>query len=80
MAATKSLTLHVAPMSPTKFGLNLTYGLGADVVSRFSRWLPRQPSLISDGTILAILNLCVAPMLPIKFRLNLTYGLGGDGV
>ena len=33
------LTLHVAPMPPTKFGLNLTLGLGADVVSRFSRIL-----------------------------------------
>ena len=28
------LNLHVAPMPPTKFGLNLTKGSGADVVSR----------------------------------------------
>ena len=38
------LTLQVTPMPPTKFGLNLTLGLGADVVSRLSRWPPRWPS------------------------------------
>ena len=32
------LNLHMAPMPPTKFGLNLTKGSGADVVSIFSRW------------------------------------------
>ena len=31
------LSLHVAPMPPTKLGLNLTKGSGADVVPRFSR-------------------------------------------
>ena len=41
------LNLHVAPMPPTKFGLNLNQGLGADVISRFSRLLPRQPSWIA---------------------------------
>ena len=33
---------------------------------------------ISDGTILAILNLHVSRMLPTKFQLNPTYGSGGD--
>ena len=42
------LSLHVAPMPPTKFGLNLTLGLGADLVSRFSRWPPKQPSWIAE--------------------------------
>ena len=32
------LHLHVSPMPPTKFQLSLTYHLGVDVVSRFSRW------------------------------------------
>ena len=38
------LNLHVAPMPPTKFGLNLTKASGADVVSR---WQPRWPSWIA---------------------------------
>ena len=43
------LNLHVAPMPSTKFGLNLTYGTGADVVSRLSRWPHRWPSAILDS-------------------------------
>ena len=42
------LNLHVAPMPSTKFGLDLTWGLGADVVSRFSRWPPRRPSWLAE--------------------------------
>ena len=80
------LNLHVAQMPPTKFGLNLTKGSGADVVSRISRWRPYQDGHhgghlgYRNGTILAILNLYVAPMSPIKFQLNLTYSLRGDVV
>ena len=40
--------LYAAPMPPLKFLLNLTYGLGGDVVWRLSRWPPRRPSLISE--------------------------------
>ena len=43
-----NLILHVAPMPPTKFWLNLTYHSGADEVWRFSRWPPWGPSLISE--------------------------------
>ena len=43
------LNLHVAPMPPTKFGLNLTEDSGADVVLRFWRWSPRWPSAILDS-------------------------------
>ena len=43
------LNLHVAPMPPIKFGLNLTWGSGADVVSRFSRWPHRRPLAILDS-------------------------------
>ena len=42
------LNLHVAPMPSTKFGLSLTDGSWADVVSRFSIWLPRRPSWIAE--------------------------------
>ena len=39
--------LCVTVMPPIKFWLNLTFGLGADVVWRISRWPPWQPSWIS---------------------------------
>ena len=64
--------LNVAPMPPIKFVLNLT-GSGANVGSRFSRWLPDGHLGYQNGTVLAILNVYVAPMLPVKFRLNPTY-------
>ena len=32
------LNLHITPMPPIKFRLNLTYRLGGDVVWRISRW------------------------------------------
>ena len=62
----------------SSFLLNLTYGLGGDVVWRISRWPPWWPSWIWNGTVLTILNLYNAPMPLIKFRLNLTYGLERD--
>ena len=40
------LNFNDSRMPPTKFQLNLTYRLGADVVSRFSSWLPWRPSWI----------------------------------
>ena len=43
--------LHVSPMLHTKFQLNTTYRSGADVVSRFSRWPPWQPSWILERNI-----------------------------
>ena len=42
------LNLCVAPMLLIKFQLNLTYGLGGDIVWRISRWSPWQPSWISE--------------------------------
>ena len=35
------LNLHLAPMPPIKFQLNLTYGLGRDVVWRFYNFYPK---------------------------------------
>ena len=42
------LNLCVAVMLHIKFWLNLTYGLGGDVVWRISRWPPWRPSWILD--------------------------------
>ena len=42
------LNLYVAPMPPIKFQLNRTYGLGGDVLQKFSRWLTWQPSWILE--------------------------------
>ena len=42
------LDFYVALMSPTNFWLNLTYGLGGDVVKRTARWPPWQPSWILE--------------------------------
>ena len=72
------LNLYVHPMTPIRFRLNPTYGLGGDVVWRILRWPPWGRLEYWNRTILAILNLCVASTPPIKFRLNLTYGLEGD--
>ena len=43
------LNLCITVMLPIKFWLNLTYGLGGDVVRKISRWLSRRPSWISEG-------------------------------
>ena len=42
------LKLHVPQMPPTKFGLNLTYRLGADMVWRFSRWPTQGPACVLE--------------------------------
>ena len=42
------LNVHVSPMPPIKFQLNLTYRLGADVVTRFSRGPSWWPSWILE--------------------------------
>ena len=41
------LNLHITPMPPTKFGLDPTYGSGAGVVWRFSRWPSLRPAWLS---------------------------------
>ena len=40
--------IHVTPMLPSKFGVNWPFGSGEEAKNRFSRWLPWQPSWISD--------------------------------
>ena len=42
------LNFHNTPMPPITFKLNQTYPLVADVIWRFSRWLPCWPSWISE--------------------------------
>ena len=39
--------IHVTPMLPSKFGVNWPFSSG-EAKNRFSRWLPWQPSWISD--------------------------------
>ena len=68
------LNLYVAPMTPIKFQLNLTYDLGGNVLRIHGHHGCRFG--YRKGTILAILHLYVDPMPSIKFGLNLTYGLG----
>ena len=43
-----SLNFHNTPMPPIMFKLNQTYRSVADVIWRFSRWLPWWPSWISE--------------------------------
>ena len=42
------LNLHVTPVPPTKFQLNLTYRSRANVISRYSSWPPWQQSRILE--------------------------------
>ena len=42
------LNLHVTQIPTNKFGLNPTYHSGTDVVRRFSRCPPWQPSWLSE--------------------------------
>ena len=58
--------LYVAPISPIKFQLNPTYGLGEDVILKFSRCSTWRSSWIPER------NAPWAPMPPTKFGLNLT--------
>ena len=60
------------------FGINWLLGLGEKAKYRFSRWLPWQPSSISDRTILAIFDLHVTPMLLSKFGVNWFFSSGEE--
>ena len=46
--------------------------------NRFSRWLPWQPSWISDGHDFSYFDLQVTPMLPTKFGVNWPFGSGEE--
>ena len=61
------LNLYVTSMPPIKLRLNLTYGLGGDVIWRISRWRHGSHLGYKNGTILAILNLHVPQCLPLSF-------------
>ena len=68
----------VTPMLPSKFGVNWPFGSGEEAKNRFSRWLPWQPSWISDRNNLAIFDLQVIPMLPTMFGVNWLLGSGEE--
>ena len=63
----------LASVPLAKFQFKSTFGLG-DVISRTTRWLPREPSSISGQKDLVILNLIMALMPPTQFDFNLTGG------
>ena len=69
------LKLHVTPMPPSKFWLNLT-SFGSSYDLKIFK-MATMGAILDIGTkmILAILNLYVAPMSPIKFQLNPAYSL-----
>ena len=63
-------------MPPIKFKLTQTYHSGADVIWRFSRWLPWWPFLISNWNHLSNSK---SPRMPsTKFPLHPTYCSGAD--
>ena len=68
------LNLYITLMPPTMFQLNLTYGLGGNVVWRISRYsrhlVPEQNNFSHSES-----PCCHNP--PTKFQLNPTYGSGG---
>ena len=72
------LNLYITPMPPIKFPLNLIYGLGGDVIRRFSRWPPWQPSWSLERNDFNNSESPLATMPHTKFQLNLTYNFGGD--
>ena len=68
--------LHVAPMPPIKFWLNLTYHSGADEVEDFPDGHLGGHLRYRNRTILTILNLSVTPLPSIKIGFNSHYRLG----
>ena len=65
-------------MLPTMFGVNWLLGLGEEAKNRFSKWLPWQPSWISDRHDFSFFYLQVTLMLPSKFEVNWPFGLGEE--
>ena len=69
------LNFHNTPMPPIMFKLNQTYRSVADVIWRFSRWLPWWPSWISERNHLSNSKSMMPRCLP-PFPLNQTYCSG----
>ena len=65
-------------MLPTKFCVNWLLGLGVEAKNRFSRWLPWQPSWISDQHDFSYFLFRSHPMLPSKFGVNWPFGSGEE--
>ena len=69
------LNLYIAPMPPTRFWLNQSYGLGGDVVWRISSWRPSWISELNDFGHSESLCHCDASH---QVLAQSTHGLGGD--
>ena len=70
--------LRVTPMLPTKFRVNWPFGSREEAKNRFSRWLPWQPSWISDWHDFSHFWSTVTPMFPTKFGVNWSFGAGEE--
>ena len=63
----------------TKFQVEWPFGSGEAAKNRFSRWLPWQPSWISDqNNFKGFFYLPVTPMHPTKFRVIWPFGSGEE--
>ena len=62
-------------MLSAKFRVSWPFGSpGKEAQNRFQKWLPRQPSWISNlSDYIAIFDLQVTLMLPTKFRVNIAF-------
>ena len=69
--------LQITPKVPIQVQVDWPYVSGKEVKNRFSRWLPWQPSWISDQNDFTFFYLQVTLMLPTKFRVNWPFGSGG---
>ena len=65
-------------MLPTKFQVKWPFDSEEVAKNRFSRWLPRRPSWISDRIGFSYFDLQVALMLPTEFQINWPFGSGEE--
>ena len=72
--------LQVTLMLPSKFGVKWPFGSGKEAKNRFSRWLPWQPSWISNQHDFSYFwsTSHVTPMLPTRFGVNWLLGSGEE--
>ena len=66
-------------MLPSNFRVNWPFDSGEEAKNRFSSWLPRQPSWISDPNDFSyFFYQQITPMLPTKFRVNWPFSSGEE--
>ena len=70
--------LRVTPMLPTKFRVNWPFSSGEEAKNRFSRWLPWQPSWISDWQDFSYFWPTSHPNVSYKVWVNWPFGAGEE--